>query len=252
VPYKYGCYSYSANADLTTMAARQLITETATCFSLKSNENYLSLLSADDKIKMMKLKNSFEGMNADRLMWFTYVNYPYYAINSLKAEKILSNSELLNVVNSKPVSADTILYTLGYEGISLEAYLNKLIINDVKLLVDVRRNPLSMKYGFSKSQLMKCCEALGINYIHIPEVGIASDKRKVLETRADYDALFKVYRKENLSKTQPQQSQILGLLMKYERIALTCFESDACFCHRKHLADAINDLPDFTFTVKHI
>jgi hypothetical protein len=41
----------------------------------------------------------------------------------------------------------TVIYTLGYEGISLEAYINKLIKNDVKLLCDVRKNPLSRKFG---------------------------------------------------------------------------------------------------------
>lgn len=54
----------------------------------------------------------------------------------------------------------------------LEQYLNKLIENDVKVLCDVRRNPISMKFGFSKHQLIKACNGVGIEYKHIPEVGI--------------------------------------------------------------------------------
>lgn len=32
IPYKYGCYSYSANADMTTMVTKGLLAETATSF----------------------------------------------------------------------------------------------------------------------------------------------------------------------------------------------------------------------------
>ena len=51
-----------------------------------------------------------------------------------------------------------------------------------------------MKYGFSKKQLKTACNGVGIEYIHIPEVGIESDKRQELNTQADYDKLFKLYK----------------------------------------------------------
>jgi uncharacterized protein (DUF488 family) len=128
----------------------------------------------------------------------------------------------------------------------------KRVKNDVKLLVDVRNNPLSMKYGFSKNQLKKYCESLGIQYIHIPEVGIQSEQRQELNTQKDYDELFAVYRKSNLSKTVSSQQYILSLLEEHKRIALTCFEANICQCHRKHLAEAIENLPGFKYDVKHI
>jgi len=145
-----------------------------------------------------------------------------------------------------------VLFTIGYEGISLEEYLVRLLKNDVKVLVDVRNNPLSMKYGFSKSQLKKYCASLGIEYVHIPEVGIQSDQRQELNTQSDYDKLFADYRKNNLPKTRPYQNEILKLLEQYKRIALTCFEANICQCHRKHLAEAVETLPAFDYEVKHI
>ncbi len=144
------------------------------------------------------------------------------------------------------------LFTIGYEGISLEEYLNRLIRNNVKVLVDVRNNPLSMKYGFSKSQLKRFCENLGLLYVHLPEVGIQSEQRQQLKDQIDYDKLFEVYRKNNLTKTIPAQTEILLLLQEHKRIALTCFEANICQCHRKHLAEAIEKLPGFKYTVKHI
>jgi len=55
-----------------------------------------------------------------------------------------------------------------------------------------------------------------------------------------------------LSKTTISQNEILKLLKQHKRIALTCFEANICQCHRKHLAEAIETLPDFNYEVKHI
>lgn len=93
---------------------------------------------------------------------------------------------------------------------------------------------------------------MGIDYVHIPEVGIQSDQRQELNTQSDYDKLFPIYRKTNLSNTTHSQNEILKLLKQHKRIALTCFEANICQCHRKHLAEAIENLPSFNYEVKHI
>jgi uncharacterized protein (DUF488 family) len=185
-------------------------------------------------------------------MKHTYTNYPYYAINSTVAPKLLNREQLKKVQDSRPVSNDTILFTLGYEGISLEAYLNRLLKNDVKVLVDVRNNPLSQKYGFSKTTLQRSCNSVNIDYIHFSEVGIQSELRQELIDQGDYDNLFNAYKRKTLSKTIPTQEKILGLLRTKKRIALTCFEADICQCHRKHLAEAITRLPGWNYELKHI
>lgn len=199
-----------------------------------------------------EVRKLYGGMNAHKLMQHTYINFPYYAINSVKAKEILTDSQYDKIINVKPENNETILYTIGYQGISLESYFNRLIKNDVKVLVDVRKNPLSMKFGFSKSQLQRYCDSLGMLYVHIPEVGIESDQRQELHSQADYDKLFDQYRDKNLSVTISHQVKILQLLVQYSRIALTCFEADICQCHRKHLAEAIVALPDFEYALKHI
>jgi uncharacterized protein (DUF488 family) len=168
------------------------------------------------------------------------------------SEKILNEDELSVVKKALPQISGTILFTIGYEGISLEEYLVRLLKNNVKVLADVRHNPISMKYGFSKNQLMKYCTSLGIEYMHFPEVGIQSEQRQELSNQSDYDKLFEVYRKKNLTVTGKTQNEILTLLKHHKRIALTCFEANICQCHRKHLAEAIANLPGFTYELKHI
>lgn len=252
IPYRYGCYSYSANADLTAMVKRGILSETTSHFASKEATNYFNALKDVDKNLMQGIKTQYGKMNADALMKHTYVNFPYWAINSVRAKEILTPQQLEKVNDSRPRSAKTVLYTIGYEGISLEEYLNRLLKNDVKLLVDVRNNPLSMKYGFSKSSLQRYCNNLGIEYVHIPEVGIQSEQRKELNTQADYDKLFAEYCQNNLTKTTASQERILNLLKEKRRIALTCFEANICQCHRKHLAEAIENLPNFNYKVIHI
>jgi uncharacterized protein (DUF488 family) len=252
IPYKFGCYSYSANADMTAMVTRGFLNEDEKSFEKKDQTDYLKQLKPADLKLLQEVKTNYGKMSANALMKHTYINFPFYAIKSEVAENILSKNELEKVTKAKPKGNKTVLFTIGYEGISLEEYLVRLLKNDVKVLVDVRNNPLSMKYGFSKSQLKKYCASLGIEYVHIPEVGIQSDQRQELNTQSDYDKLFAVYRKNNLSKTTTSQNEILKLLKQHKRIALTCFEANICQCHRKHLAEAIETLPDFNYEVKHI
>jgi len=253
IPYKYGCYSYSANADLTTMATKGLLIETEKSFQKAESKKYTTLLKPTDLANLTSIKNLYGDMTSNALMKHTYRNFPYWAINSVKAEEILTKQEFSLVKKQLPVNSDTYaLYTIGYEGGSLENYLNKLVKNDVRVLVDVRNNPLSMKFGFSKSQLKRYCESLGIQYAHFPDVGIVSDKRQELNSQEDFDKLFADYRRTNLPKTKPTQEAIFDLLKRHKRIALTCFEADHCQCHRSHLAHSISTLPGFVYEIKHL
>lgn len=252
VPYKYGCYSFSANADLTAMVGHGQLSEDQTSFAKTDSADYIKMLSEKDKKILFDIKAAYGKLTTNALMKLTYLNYQYYAINSIKAKEILNEEQYDKVLKAKPVNDNRVLYTIGYEGISLEAYLNRLIKNDVKVLVDVRNNALSMKFGFSKTQLKTFCASLNIEYLHIPEVGIQSNQRQELKTQTDYDNLFDVYKKQNLKKTTNQQQQILNLLKEKKRIALTCFEANICQCHRKHLAEAIIALPEWNYEIKHI
>lgn len=252
VPYKFGCYSYSANADLGAMSKKGMLIESSTSFKKNDETNYLKNLKKDDFRLIHEIKELYGNMNSSALMKHTYVNFPYWATKSEVAHDILTDQQYEKVKNAMPEERKTILFTIGYEGISLEEYLNRLVRNDVKVLVDVRRNPLSMKFGFSKSLLKQYCNSLGIQYLHFPEMGIHGSQRQELNSQSDYDALFAEYKKDNLSKTGDTQVSILNLLKAHKRIALTCFEANICQCHRKHLAESIEGLLEFKYEVKHI
>lgn len=252
VPYKKGCFSFQANADLSTMVKYEQVIEGNTLWQKKDIKDYLSELKESDRLALRHIKKLYYGKSKEELIRITYLKFPYFALNSTIAHDVLNEDEYLAVSNARPLNHNTILYTIGYEGISLEEYLNKLIINGIKVLCDVRKNSLSMKFGFSKSQLKNACEGVGIKYLHFPELGIDSDKRHALISQKDYDNLFDHYRSNTLRNTILQQENILELLKVNKRIALTCFEANICQCHRKHLAEAITKLPTYNFELKHI
>lgn len=252
VPYKYGCFSFQANADLNTMIKYQQIESSETSWKRIEKESYIKSLKKNDKQALSDLKRAFGKKTKSDLIKLTYKRYPYFALNSIIAKQILTTEELQKVERLKQKSRETCLFTIGYEGITLEAYLNKLIRRGVNALVDVRKNSFSMKYGFSKKQLTNACHGVNIHYYHFPELGIVSEKRKELNSQKDYDILFEQYKESALKNTIDTQKKVLELLIKHNRIALTCFEANICQCHRKPLAEAIKNLPDFRYKLKHI
>lgn len=252
IPYKFGCYSFSAKADMNTMVKKDYLSESENKYKKQGATNYFQTVKPKDRELLRKIIADYGQMSNSTLIKHTYLNFPFYAVRSTIAKDMLPGKLYDRVEKVVPKDEEVTLFTIGYEGISLEMYLQKLVRNNVKLLVDVRKNALSMKFGFSKTLLKRYCNSLGIEYMHIPEVGINSDKRQQLETQADYDYLFQAYRETTLTETTKEQIRILELLKKYKRIALTCFESEPCQCHRTHLADAIMQYPDFNYEVKHL
>jgi uncharacterized protein (DUF488 family) len=180
-------------------------------------------------------------LRGDDLVAYTYRTYPYYGIRSDIAQKVLHSDPiaLRKIEEAKPLHGTPGLLTIGYEGLSLEAYLNLLINTGVTILCDVRRNPLSRKYGFSKNTLSKACSGVGIKYEHLPELGIESDQRKDLVSQSDYDRLFKEYEKNCLPLQGESIEKICEWIRSGQKVALTCYEHSPVQCHRHCVAEAV-------------
>lgn len=256
LPYKYGCFSFQANQDIITLAKYGYLEiidqETGRYIHLTKQQNYSSLLDLFDNQLLFDIKSTFGEMSQTDLIRYTYIHYPFFAIRSSIASQILSENELAKVRAQERKIKGLQLFTIGYEGMSLEKYIVSLIVKDVRVLCDVRRNAYSQKYGFSKSQLQKACEGVGINYIHLPELGIASDLRQDLQSQKDYDLLFDRYEKTTLLKQKDSLVKIKNLVETYGRVALTCFEKNPFQCHRSRVAKHIMSLPNVRFELTNI
>ncbi|WP_374467044.1 DUF488 family protein [Ferrovibrio sp.] len=248
VPYKFGCFSFQSYAD-----KRRLVEIGA----LEASEDWrltagfgMSDLFANDAFNRFYKK--YSGLKGDRLIQDIYRRYPYYAINSEIAPRLMNNTEIDVIRAARPEEKRPRFFTIGYEGSSFEGYLNRLIKNNVRTLVDVRRNPLSRKYGFSKKTLSETVEKLGIEYLHMPELGISSEKRQELNTQADYDRLFASYEKNELKKNRDALVSLCNMVKMKKRIAITCFEAHVCMCHRGRVAKALSQLPEWKYEISHI
>lgn len=252
VPYKFGCFSFQSYADKSKLIEQGYLEDVADWQLAAAPKSHVKQLNKGDDKKLQRFKARYEGMKGKTLLRHVYSEYPYYAINSLVAEEVLSEEQLEKVKRLKVSQQQQLFATIGYEGLAVEAYLNKLIENDVRLLVDVRKNPLSRKFGFSKTRLSELLAKVGIEYAHLPELGIVSDKRKTLETTADYTALFNEYQRSVLVEQADALQRLYQLYLSKQRIAITCFEECHTMCHRNKVAEAITHLAHDRFEVVHL
>ncbi|MFS4457915.1 DUF488 family protein [Bdellovibrio sp. HCB2-146] len=131
------------------------------------------------------------------------------------------------------------IFTIGYEGSDIDQFVETLQKNKMKCLIDVRKNPVSRKKGFSKSKLAQALAAEGIEYLHYGDLGVPSAWRK--EAKAEIitrEKMFKKYAKEILPIHQDKIDEIIRIAKK-RRSVLLCYEHNALDCHRHYLTERI-------------
>src|SRR5437588_3825906 len=191
VPYKFGAFSFTSYEDKRKLIAEGLLAADDQNWTLTDAGRAEARRRAVEPLRVVGFCRQHSRLRGNALIVEQYRRHPYYATRSEILENLrLEPEALARIAAARPKRQPAGLVTIGYEGRSLEMYLNELLRDGVTMLCDVRRNPLSRKYGFSKSTLSKACEGVGIRYEHLPELGIAAEKRRELDTQADYDALF--------------------------------------------------------------
>lgn len=244
VPYRFGGFSFTSYADKRRLVEQGLLAEEERSWKLTPAGKTAAVVAPLARMRMDGFAKRHASFRGDALVAEAYRRHPYFAIRSEMAERVLAGDDLaLRAIEAaRPAASRPGLCTIGYEGRTLENYLNRLLQDGVTLLCDVRRNPLSRKYGFSKSTLSKACLGVGLRYEHLPELGIASEERRELNTQADYDDLFAEYERSNLPQQGAALAKIRGWVEEGQRVALTCFERLPHQCHRHCVAEALERL----------
>lgn len=240
IPYKYGAFSFTSYADRRKLIERGFLAEDEHGWRL-TDAGRTEARIAGGHLNVAGFARKHSKLRGDALVAKTYRDFPYYATRSEIAHRVLGNdaAALARIDAARCVDRSAALCTIGYEGRTLENFLNELLRSGVTILCDVRRNPLSRKYGFAKQTLARGCEGVGVRYEHIPELGIASEQRRDLETQADYDALFDDYERKSLPTQRGPISRIRNWVKSGERVALTCYERLPTQCHRHCVAEAV-------------
>ncbi|OSI89608.1 hypothetical protein BSZ18_13050 [Bradyrhizobium canariense] len=151
--------------------------------------------------------------------------------------------EILDRVEQTTVMA-MYLQTFGYEGLTIQAFIERLKASGTRTVVDVRANPLSRKHGFSKKSFSAYLEKAGILYVHAAGVGCPKPVRDRYKVDGDWSA-YSVGFLAHLKGRREDVADIVSIA-KQGRACLVCFEADFERCHRKFVAEAAAAVGGFT------
>jgi uncharacterized protein (DUF488 family) len=132
------------------------------------------------------------------------------------------------------------VWTIGYQGRTIDEFVHCLQQEGITAVVDVRRRPISRRPGFSKSRLKTALAHSGIQYFHFSDLGMPPQWLPLRNERDGNRKVLALYRGSMNERETPLQD--LSALARRERICLVCFEADADHCHRSVLADALGSL----------
>lgn len=147
---------------------------------------------------------------------------------------------------------NTTLYTVGYEGKSLDQFLTILKTNGIETLIDVRFSVESQyKPEFSGNLLARELQRNGIKYAHRKEFGVPYEwQNPYKEGAIPFECLDKFYR-WNVKKNTDFKAFLDGVkengktaLMCYERYA-TAKREQTISCHRSILAAIMQETGEF-------
>ena len=126
------------------------------------------------------------------------------------------------------------LYTIGYQGKSIQDFLRELRNAKVHTVVDVRATPVSRRPCFSKTALMEALEDEGIQYLGVPELGAAKSLREMYRD-ADFGEFARAYQRTVLADRQQTFSELAEIVVS-QAVCLLCYEADSADCHRSILS----------------
>lgn len=233
VPYKFGPFSFALFQEVGKLVDQGYIEEPSSkSWSISETVKAdTSRLDKHVKSDIDELLEKFGKLSKNKLIDRVYDSHPRFTINS-EIRKLESHPKAKKAV-----------FTAGYEGLSIDAFLDMLSRNGVKRIVDVRSNPIARRYGFHKSTLNRLSGNLGIDYKHVPKLGIHSELRQNLEDQSDYNRLFDRYEKTTLATSEAAIDTVAQYCLEKPSV-LVCMEREPCTCHRARLAPFVSEKLD--------
>jgi uncharacterized protein (DUF488 family) len=158
----------------------------------------------------------------------------------LRSEKLGFKTALELAEANGPSGESFRICTIGYEGRTPDSFVNVLLTNGLKRLVDVREIANSRKAGFSSSTLGRFLEQHDIEYIHMRGLGSPQKLRATYRENNDFVSFSKKY-ESFLDGKKDDMKTLTGLAVE-RPTAIMCFEREASNCHRSIIAARIAKL----------
>lgn len=239
IPYRYGPYSFTLTQETDSLIRNGFLAKNETDWELTTLGESLDVnLPKEISQDIRKIATTYGNLSGQKLINIIYEKYSWFTINS----------DLPGRRQGERPIAEISIYTAGYEGKTVDEFLNLLMESGMARLIDVRYNPISRRYGFHKTTLSRLCNSLNIDYIHLPGLGIPGSEREDLENGNQYGVLFGNYR--NSLPSRQEDIATVSNLLKSKPSVLVCMEADPKFCHRNVLAQYLTALVDMP--IKHL
>ena len=129
--------------------------------------------------------------------------------------------------------------SVGYEGASIEEFIEDLRTMGVKALADVRLAARSRKKGFAKTRLTAMLAEAGIEYHHFPALGNPKDNREPFWTGRGLEAALDRCRETVRTESGFAALEQIKDLSARGGVAVFCFEADESRCHRQVILEAL-------------
>ncbi|HEU4969732.1 DUF488 domain-containing protein [Sphingomonas sp.] len=129
------------------------------------------------------------------------------------------------------------VFTIGYEGATVDEVLSALARAGVEQVADVRAIAASRRPGFSKTSLAASLAEAGIGYRHLRALGTPKPGRDAAK-KGDRATLERVYAGQLELPEARAEAAALEAIVKDKPTALLCFERDPAMCHRTLLIAA--------------
>lgn len=132
------------------------------------------------------------------------------------------------------------VFTVGYQGRSLEELLALVRRHRIEQVLDVRDNPASLKAGFAEEDLRQALGAVGVGYESLPGLGCDREARHTLWGGGDRGPFLESYRRR--LRERPEALADLAARAGTTTTLILCLERDATACHRSVLAEHLRGL----------
>jgi uncharacterized protein (DUF488 family) len=131
------------------------------------------------------------------------------------------------------------IFTIGYEGATMDEFIDALRKASVERVIDVRAVPNSRRPGFSKTPLRNALAEAGIDYVHFRALGTPAAGREAARAGRK-DELERIYAAQLETPEAMAEGAMMLDLAAEKRSALLCYERDPACCHRTLLWQALS------------
>ena len=154
-----------------------------------------------------------------------------------RLEPTLHNSQRIHSLELKRETMTQTIYTIGYQGKSLETFITQLRGAGVSAVIDIRLRNTSHLTGYTKRDTLEFLlrEGFGIGYEHRPELAPTPELLDAYQADGDWDAYVAGF----LPLLDARQAEALGreVLARHRAPCLLCAEPTVAQCHRRLVAE---------------